>query len=64
MSITLNGRTYRLALDLAGRMVVTVETGPRSSRIADPSTAKRILAGIYGDYVRNRADFGDNWCKP
>lgn len=64
MTISLNGRAYRLVLDLAGRMVVTVETGPRSSRIADPGTAKRILAGFYGDYVRNRADFGDNWCKP
>lgn len=54
MSITLNGNVYRLRLDCAGRMVVTVDTGPRSFRPADPAIVEKVLAGFTLPAVTDR----------
>jgi hypothetical protein len=35
MSITWNGKVYRVCLDTSGRIVVITSTGPRSSRVAE-----------------------------
>lgn len=45
MTIILNGRTYRVAR-LGDARVVTVETGPRTSRLAAPHIALMILSGL------------------
>ena len=55
MTIKFNGKVYRLCLDCAGRMVVTVETGPRTSRPADPAVAERVLAGFMLPPLRRTA---------
>lgn len=46
LSITLNGKVYRMTKDAAGRMLFTVETGPRTSAPADPEIVERLLAGF------------------
>lgn len=47
MKITLNGHVYRSARDSDGNRVVLVETGPRTSRMADPETAAKVFAGFF-----------------
>jgi hypothetical protein len=46
MTITLNGKTYRPARDSDGNRVVIVETGPRTSRLADPEIAAKVMRGF------------------
>jgi hypothetical protein len=46
MTITLNGQVYRPVRDSDGNRLVTVETGPRTSRLADPATTAKVMAGF------------------
>lgn len=53
MTVTFDGRTFRVVLDTAGRIVVIVETGPRSSRVASPHMAEVVLAGFNTPPIRS-----------
>ncbi len=46
MSITLNGATYHLDLDMTGAVLVTRRVTPTLSRVASARDTARVLAGL------------------
>lgn len=47
MTVSWNGKVYRVCLDTSGRIVVITSTGPRSSRVAEAGVGDAVLAGFY-----------------
>ena len=46
MQITLNDKVYRPVRDSDNNPVVIVQTGPRTSRLADPEVSAKVMSGF------------------